>query len=100
MRQHDMPVSPGKTSGRPEGAEQVSRGTASSLSLPTDAANLADAPRSELAAYLRARYEEKEVSIRDLVAEYGGSYGFVHTLLVESGATLRSRGGARRKQRT
>ncbi|MBN9620404.1 MAG: transcriptional regulator, partial [Actinobacteria bacterium] len=36
----------------------------------------------------------KGASIRSLAAEHGRSYGFVHRLLVESGTTLRGRGGA------
>ena len=55
----------------------MSQGATASPSLPASAANLVDAPRSEIAAYLRVRYEDREVSIRELVAEYGGSYGRV-----------------------
>ncbi len=77
----------------------MSRGVSASLSLPADVANLADATRDELAAHLRARYETG-VSIRGLAAAYGGSYGLMHKLLVESGATLRPRGSARRQKCT
>ena len=35
-------------------------------------------------------------SIRELAASTGRSYGFVHRILSESGATLRGRGGATR----
>ena len=51
--------------------------------------------RNSLADDLRKRYDGGE-SIRLLAASTGRSYGFVHRLLSESGATLRSRGGANR----
>ncbi len=51
--------------------------------------------RNTLADDLRKRYDAGE-SIRLLAAATGRSYGFVHRLLSESGATLRSRGGANR----
>jgi hypothetical protein len=51
--------------------------------------------RSSLADELRARYDGGE-SIRSLATSTNRSYGFVHRLLSESGATLRSRGGANR----
>jgi hypothetical protein len=35
-------------------------------------------------------------SIRSIAADTGRSYGFVHRVLTESGATLRGRGGATR----
>lgn len=49
--------------------------------------------RAKLAADLKKAYESG-VSIRALAASTGRSYGFVHGLLIESGASLRSRGGA------
>src|SRR5215212_8839524 len=51
--------------------------------------------RSSLADDLRQRYDGGE-SIRSLATSTNRSYGFVHRLLSESGATLRSRGGANR----
>jgi len=51
--------------------------------------------RDKLAADLRKKYDSGK-SIRDLAASTGRSYGFVHRVLVESGATLRGRGGATR----
>lgn len=48
--------------------------------------------RDTLADELRKRYDDGE-SIRLLAASTGRSYGFVHRLLSESGATLRGRGG-------
>lgn len=54
--------------------------------------------RDRLSADLKKRYESG-VSIRDLAAEIGRSYGFVHRVLLESGATLRGRGGAVRRKR-
>ena len=54
--------------------------------------------RSTLADDLRKRYDGGE-SIRSLAASTNRSYGFVHRLLSESGASLRSRGGANRNSK-
>jgi hypothetical protein len=51
--------------------------------------------RAKLAADLRKRYDAGE-SIRSLAASTGRSYGFVHRILTENGASLRGRGGATR----
>jgi hypothetical protein len=51
--------------------------------------------REDLAGVLKQRYE-LGVPIRDLAAEFGRSYGFVHRVLVESGVRMRGRGGATR----
>lgn len=53
--------------------------------------------RERLSADLRRRYEAGE-SIRSLAASTGRSYGFIHRVLSESGATLRGRGGATRRK--
>ena len=53
------------------------------------------AQRSTLASQYAKRYAAGE-SIRKIVADSGRSYGFVHGVLKESGATLRGRGGATR----
>jgi Helix-turn-helix domain len=53
------------------------------------------AERDKLAADLRRKYEGG-ASIRTLADSTGRSYGFVHRMLSESGATLRGRGGATR----
>lgn len=53
--------------------------------------------RGDLSSKLRKRYESG-VSIRALAAETGRSYGWVHRLLLESGATLRGRGGPNRRK--
>ena len=53
------------------------------------------ADRTKLASDLKKRYDAGE-SIRSLAAATGRSYGFVHRILTESGATLRGRGGATR----
>lgn len=53
------------------------------------------AERDKLAQDLRKKYEGGE-SIRLLAESSGRSYGFVHRILSESGATLRGRGGATR----
>ncbi len=51
--------------------------------------------RDRLAAELRRKYDSG-ASIRTLADSTGRSYGFVHRILTESGATLRGRGGATR----
>ncbi|MDP3972455.1 MAG: helix-turn-helix domain-containing protein [Candidatus Nanopelagicales bacterium] len=51
--------------------------------------------RDKLAGDLKKKYESG-ASIRELAAETGRSYGFVHRVLSESGVTLRGRGGATR----
>jgi hypothetical protein len=54
--------------------------------------------RTSLADELKKRYDGGE-SIRSLATSTNRSYGFVHRLLSESGATLRSRGGANRNSK-
>ena len=51
--------------------------------------------RDKLAVDLKKKYAAG-ASIRDLAAQTGRSYGFVHRVLSESGVTLRGRGGATR----
>ncbi len=51
--------------------------------------------RTKLAADLKRKYSSGQ-SIRQLAAETGRSYGFVHRMLSESGVSLRGRGGATR----
>jgi hypothetical protein len=51
--------------------------------------------RDRLAVDLRKKYESG-ASIRTLADSTGRSYGFVHRILTETGATLRGRGGATR----
>jgi hypothetical protein len=53
------------------------------------------AERDKLAGELKKKYESG-TSIRTLAESTGRSYGFVHRVLSESGATLRGRGGATR----
>ena len=53
--------------------------------------------RDKLAADLKRRYEAGQ-SIRLLAETSGRSYGFVHRILSESGASLRGRGGATRRK--
>ena len=54
--------------------------------------------RESLTDSLRRKYEGG-ASIRALAEESGRSYGFVHRILSESGASLRGRGGATRGKR-
>ena len=58
-------------------------------------ARITGADRTKLAAELKKSYD-KGKSIRELADVHGRSYGFVHRVLSESGATLRGRGGATR----
>lgn len=51
--------------------------------------------RESLTAELKQQYEGG-ASIRQLAQETGRSYGFIHRLLVDSGVTLRGRGGPTR----
>jgi hypothetical protein len=53
------------------------------------------ADREKLASELKTRYESGD-SIRALAGATDRSYGFVHRILTESGASLRGRGGATR----
>lgn len=53
--------------------------------------------RTTLGLDLRAKYESG-ASIRELAEASGKSYGFVHRLLGESGASMRGRGGATRNR--
>ena len=55
--------------------------------------------RNRLADDLRKRYDQG-ASIRELATDTNRSYGFVHRILSESGATLRGRGGATRGRKT
>ena len=55
--------------------------------------------RDQLVDELRNAYEGG-ASIRTLVATTGRSYGSIHAMLRESGATMRSRGGPTHRRRT
>jgi hypothetical protein len=54
--------------------------------------------RDELLNELRTAYEGG-ASIRSLVASTGRSYGSIHSMLRESGTTMRSRGGPNHRTR-
>lgn len=54
--------------------------------------------RQKLLSELRNAYEGG-ASIRALVASTGRSYGSIHSLLRESGTTMRSRGGPNHRSR-
>jgi hypothetical protein len=58
-------------------------------------ARITGTSRAKLGTELEKAYA-KGTSIRELAQAHGRSYGFVHRLLTESGATLRGRGGATR----
>jgi Helix-turn-helix domain len=55
--------------------------------------------RSQLLLELRNAYEGG-ASIRKLVASTGKSYGSIHSMLRESGTTMRSRGGPNHRTRS
>jgi hypothetical protein len=57
-----------------------------------------DKPRDQMLADLRHAYEGG-ASIRTLAASTGRSYGSVHSMLRESGAAMRSRGGPNHRTR-
>ena len=57
-----------------------------------------DETRQKLLTELRSAYESG-ASIRALVASTGRSYGSIHSLLRESGTTMRSRGGPNHRSR-
>jgi hypothetical protein len=54
--------------------------------------------RDEVLNELRSAYEGG-ASIRSLVATTGRSYGSIHSMLRESGTTMRSRGGPNHRSR-
>ena len=54
--------------------------------------------RDQLLHDLRSAYEGG-ASIRTLVASTGRSYGSIHSMLRESGTTMRSRGGPNHRTR-
>jgi hypothetical protein len=60
---------------------------------------LSGAARESLASELSEKYANG-ASIRDLAAETGRSYGFIHRLLVESEVPLRGRGGSAKARRS
>ena len=55
--------------------------------------------RDQLLRDLRSAYE-RGASIRTLVSSTGRSYGSIHSMLRESGTTMRSRGGPNHRTRT
>ena len=55
-------------------------------------------PRDQVLRELRNAYEGG-ASIRTLVASTGRSYGSIHSMLRESGTTMRSRGGPNHRTR-
>ncbi|WP_331736473.1 MULTISPECIES: helix-turn-helix domain-containing protein [unclassified Streptomyces] len=66
----------------------------------TPARRLTPGPdRDKLASDLKSKYEGGK-SIRALAEETGRSYGGVHRLLEDAGATFRSRGGAPRRTKS
>ncbi|MFE2034287.1 helix-turn-helix domain-containing protein [Streptomyces scopuliridis] len=51
------------------------------------------------ASQVVAKYRRPNVSIRQICAETGRSYGAIHRILVDAGVTLRKHGGVRTGQR-
>lgn len=66
---------------------------------PAKGTRVSGPARDALAREVTQKYTNG-ASIRDLVAETGRSYGFIHRLLVESDVPLRGRGGAPKSRRT
>ncbi|MEO7981956.1 MAG: helix-turn-helix domain-containing protein [Sporichthyaceae bacterium] len=62
-------------------------------------ARITGGDRTKLAAELKRKYATG-TSIRELAADTGRSYGFVHRMLSESGVALRGRGGATRSKKS
>lgn len=65
----------------------------------TKGRRIVGAQRETLTAEVTQRYTNG-ASIRELAADTGRSYGFIHRLLVESGTELRGRGGRTRARTT
>ena len=61
-------------------------------------ARLTGDDRTRMAETVTSLYGQGK-SIRDISAETGRSYGFVHRVLSETGVTLRGRGGATRTKK-
>ncbi len=72
-------------------ADDEARAAITRKRLATRAALDDPAHRSAVADNLRERYEHG-ASLRQLAHETGYAYGTVHTLLLEAGTTLRTRG--------
>ncbi len=62
-------------------------------------ARITGGDRNKLAVDLKRKYSGGR-SIRELAAETGRSYGFVHRILAESGVALRGRGGVTRVKKS
>lgn len=62
-------------------------------------ARITGSDRAKLASEIKSQYR-KGASIRQLAETHGRSYGFMHRMLSESGATLRQRGGRARTTRS
>ena len=58
-------------------------------------ARITGSARTKLATDLKKAYDKGQ-SIRELAAQHGRSYGFVHRVRAEADVTLRGRGGATR----
>jgi hypothetical protein len=87
-----------KTTKRSETAkrsESSKRSEASKKAEMVKGARITGPSRDKLGADLKKKYESGK-SVRDLAETTGRSYGFVHRMLVESGADMRGRGGATR----
>jgi predicted transcriptional regulator len=61
-------------------------------------ARITGSDRAKLANEITSQYR-KGASIRQLAETHGRSYGFMHRMLSEAGATLRQRGGRTKSDR-
>ena len=66
---------------------------------PGKGTRVSGSAREALASELAEKYRDG-ASIRDLAAEVGRSYGFVHRVLLEHGVTMRGRGGSAPRRST
>ena len=76
-------------------SEPAKRSDTSKKSDIAKGARIVGPSRDKLGADLKKKYESGR-SVRELAGSTGRSYGFVHRILVESGADMRGRGGATR----
>jgi hypothetical protein len=75
--------------------QQTRRGAQPTMAALDKGRRIIGAERDTLTDEVRERYNNG-ASIRELAADTGRSYGFIHRLLVESGTELRGRGGPTR----
>ncbi len=78
------------------GCEAAKIGYRAGMNITKKGSRVTGEDRVDLATQVTGHYDAGK-SIRAIAAATGRSYGFVHRVLVENGATMRSRGGATRR---